>query len=73
MSSRRHEQRRVEAIGSLQRFWGMGERVEDLYGERARAIREAHAAGATISEIADAIGVARKVVYDAIRNGKGGR
>ncbi len=69
----RRQERRAAALGSLARFQGVPEHVSELYGERARAIREAAAAGASVSEIARELGVARTVVYDAIRNSKGAR
>lgn len=63
---------RAEALGSLNRFRELPTRVAGLYEERARAIRVAFTAGATITEIADRLGIARKVVYDAIRSEEAG-
>lgn len=59
---------RDEALGSLQRFRELPVTVAGLYEERARAIRVAFAAGASITAIADRLGIARKVVYDALRH-----
>jgi len=67
----RKAERRAQALGSLERFVGVPEQVAELYGERSAAIRQAHRAGASVLEIAERLGIARKVVYDAIRNSKG--
>lgn len=64
--------RREEALGSLKRFRDIRQQAAGLYEERTRAIREAYAAEATIQEIADTLGIARKMVYDAIK-GEGSR
>ncbi len=69
----RRQERRAEALVALERFQGVPEAVSELYGERARAIRAAKAAGAGVSEIAERLGIARQVVYDAIRNSKGAK
>lgn len=45
-------------------------RNNTFYVERAVAIKAAHHAGATITEIADRLGVARQIVYDALRGGR---
>lgn len=66
MTKRRHGRRLQEALGSLERFQGIPEHVEQLYAERARAIREAFEAGAGVSAIADRLGIPRSVVYRAI-------
>ncbi len=63
---RRHGRRLAEALGSLERFRGVSEDVEQLYAERARAIRDAFKAGAGISAIADRLGIPRSVVYRAL-------
>jgi hypothetical protein len=59
---------REEALGSLARFRGLPTQVAGLYEERARAIRVAFNAGASITAIAERLGIARKVVYDALRS-----
>lgn len=67
----RRRKRKAEALGSLERFQGMPEHVEQLYAERARAIREAFEAGAGVTAIARRLGLDRTIVYRAIQNGKG--
>lgn len=68
MSRRRQGGRLADALGSLERFRGMPEHVHALYDERARAIREAFAAGAGVSAIADRLGIDRTIVYRAINS-----
>ena len=57
---------RDEALARLVDFSDVPLRVEELYAARARAIQAAVAAGATVSEVAERLGVNRKIVYDAL-------
>lgn len=56
----------AEAITRLDEFSDLAVSVGALYERRAAAIRDAHDAGVSISEIARRLNVGRKVVYDAI-------
>lgn len=44
--------------------------LANVYADRAAAIKRAHRAGATITEIAEVLGVSRQIVYDALRGGR---
>lgn len=55
--------RKAAARRRLAPFRDLPARVESQYAARAGAILAADAAGLTVTEIADALGVARKIVY----------
>jgi DNA invertase Pin-like site-specific DNA recombinase len=63
--------RQRRALGALRDWYGLEQRVAAYYERRARAIRRASAAGLTPTEIADALGVRRQVVYRALEPTKG--
>lgn len=68
----REHRRLQEALGSLERFRDTPAHVERIYAERAEAIRQAFHAGATVSAIANVLGLPRTVVYRALSNGTKG-
>lgn len=65
-------QRKAAARRRLAPFRGLPERVEAMYADRAGAILAADAAGMNPTEIADALGVGRKIVYRVL-DGRAGK